>query len=123
MTDFRAATVSVGLDVHARSVYLTALRAEIVRRAALATAASQQQQQQQQQRQQEPGNSAEVIDLAFYTFDRAAEIAPVVQLEADLAAPWVGHIADLPRRDPKSEPHLAGYYSTVVSKQHPDHDT
>ena len=28
MTDFRAATVSIGLDVHARSVHLTALRAD-----------------------------------------------------------------------------------------------
>ena len=28
MSDFRAATVSVGLDVHARSIHLTALRAD-----------------------------------------------------------------------------------------------
>ena len=67
--------------------------------------------------------SAEVIDFAIYTFDRASEIVPVVQLEAAAAAPWVGHIADLPVRDPRTEPHLAGYYASVVSNQHPDHDT
>jgi len=67
--------------------------------------------------------SPDVIDLAIYTFDRASEIVPVVQLEASAAAPWVGHIADLPVRDPRTEPHLAGYYASVVSNQHPDHDT
>jgi hypothetical protein len=67
--------------------------------------------------------SEAVIDLAFYTFDRADEIAPTVQLEAPAAAPWVGHIADLPVRDAQTEPHLASYYSTIVSNQHPDHDT
>ena len=67
--------------------------------------------------------SPDVIDLAIYTFDRASEIVPAVQLEASAAAPWVGHIADLPVRDPRTEPHLAGYYASVVSNQHPDHDT
>jgi hypothetical protein len=67
--------------------------------------------------------SADVIDLTFYSFDRADEITPVVQLEAEAAAPWVRHIADLPKRDPKTEPHLVGYYASVVSNQHPDHDT
>ena len=67
--------------------------------------------------------SRSVIDLAFYTLDRASEIAPSVQLEAPAAAPWVGHIADLPVRDAQTEPHLAEYYSSIVSNQHPDHDT
>ncbi|MGH6910696.1 MAG: GFA family protein, partial [Phenylobacterium sp.] len=38
--------------------------------------------------------SETVIDLAFYTFDRAEEVVPTVQLQAPMAASWVGHIAD-----------------------------
>ena len=67
--------------------------------------------------------SEAVVDLAFYTFDRAGDVVPTVQLEASAAAPWVRGIADLPVRDAASEPHLAGYYSSVVSNQHPDRDT
>lgn len=67
--------------------------------------------------------SEDVIDVTIYSLDRAAEVAPVVQLEAQVAADWLGHIADLPKRDPRTEPHLAGYYASVVSNQHPDHDT
>jgi hypothetical protein len=67
--------------------------------------------------------SKEVIDLAFYTFDRAAEVTPVAQLASGGAAPWVGHIADLPVRDHTTEPHLADHFASVVSNQHPDHDT
>lgn len=67
--------------------------------------------------------SRSVIDLAFYTFDRAGEVVPTVQLEAPAAAPWVGHIAELAVRDAQTEPHLAEHYASIVSNQHPDHDT
>lgn len=67
--------------------------------------------------------SEDVIDFAFYTFDRVSEIAPTVQLEAHDAADWVRHVDDLPVREAASEPHLKAYYSSVVSRQHPDHDT
>ena len=67
--------------------------------------------------------SEKVIELAFYTFDRAHEIAPSVQLEAGNAADWVRHIGDLELRNAVTEPHLATYYAQVVSNQHPDHDT
>jgi hypothetical protein len=64
-----------------------------------------------------------VIDLTIFSFDDPSQIAPSVQLEASAAQPWVLAIADLPVREPKAEPHLAGYYAEVVSHQHPDHDT
>ncbi|MGH6967456.1 MAG: GFA family protein [Phenylobacterium sp.] len=67
--------------------------------------------------------SETVIDLAFYTFDRAEEVVPTVQLQAPMAASWVGHIADLPIRDHTTEPHLAAHFAAIVSNQHPDHDT
>ena len=67
--------------------------------------------------------SRKVIDIAFFTLDRASEITPTVQLEARAAPDWVRHIGDLEERNAVTEPHLASYYAEVVSNQHPDHDT
>jgi hypothetical protein len=67
--------------------------------------------------------SEKVVDLTIYSFDKASEIAPTVQLEAQAAASWVLAIGDLPVRDPKTEPQLARHYDSIVSYQHPDHDT
>jgi hypothetical protein len=64
-----------------------------------------------------------IIDLTIYSFDRAGKITPAVQLEVSAAAPWVGHVADLPVRDPATEPNMALHYAGMVSNQHPDHDT
>ena len=67
--------------------------------------------------------SDKVTDLTIFSFDRAAEITPSVQLEAGAAQDWVRHVGDLPERNAQTEPHLADYYSGIVSNQHPDHDT
>jgi hypothetical protein len=67
--------------------------------------------------------SEKVIDIAFYTLDRAEAVAPTVQLEAGNAADWVRHVGELKVRDAASEPHLAAYLAEIVSYQHPDRDT
>ncbi|MDO9245557.1 MAG: GFA family protein [Phenylobacterium sp.] len=58
------------------------------------------------------------LGLAIFTFDRAAEIAPQMQLQPEAGPDWVRHVAELEvlRAPP-------GYLEAIVSHQHPDHDT
>jgi hypothetical protein len=62
------------------------------------------------------------FDLAIATFDRAAEITPVIQMDRETRLPWVDHLADLPVRTPQEAEAAQGWLSTIVSYQHPDHD-
>jgi len=63
------------------------------------------------------------IDLTIFSFDRASEITPVAQLEAGNTVPWLRQLDEIPVKHASTEPHLAQYYASVVSNQHPDHDT
>lgn len=58
------------------------------------------------------------LGLAIFTFDRAAEIAPLMQLQPEAGPDWVRHVGELEvlRAPP-------GYLEAIVSHQHPDHDT
>lgn len=62
----------------------------------------------------------EAIDLAVCAFDRAAELAPTVQLRAAAALPWTAGVAALPAAD---GPQVEAHDAAIVSYQHPDNDT
>jgi hypothetical protein len=62
------------------------------------------------------------VSLAIGAFDRAGEIAPQEQLASGAQVPYFAGLADLPVR-PEDEPKAAAYLASIVSYQHPDHDT
>ncbi len=62
-------------------------------------------------------------EVAIAAFDRAAEIAPVIQLAVESRLPWVDRLAALPTRTEAETAKVAGFYASIVSYQHPDHDT
>ncbi len=64
-----------------------------------------------------------MIDLAIAAFDDAAAIRPVVQMAVESALPWVAEVASLPLKEPAEEAKMQAYYASIVSHQHPDHDT
>jgi len=64
-----------------------------------------------------------IIDLAIAAFDDAASIKPVLQLDVERALPWVAGASDLPVKTPEEEAKMQAYQATIVSNQHPDHDT
>ncbi|MGA0605811.1 GFA family protein [Phenylobacterium sp. VNQ135] len=61
--------------------------------------------------------TAKSFDITIFAFDKAAEIAPVVQLEPESSPAWMAHIAELEVQRPPP-----GYYERIESYQHPDHD-
>jgi hypothetical protein len=63
------------------------------------------------------------VELAIVAFDDAASIAPTIQHALDARLPWTDHTAGLPVRTPDEAAQAAGYYASVRSHQHPDHDT
>jgi hypothetical protein len=63
---------------------------------------------------------AEKIDLAICALDRAAELAPAVQLRAAQALPWSASVSGLPIAD---GPQVEAHDASIVSYQHPDHET
>ena len=60
----------------------------------------------------------DVLDIAIFAFDAAGEIVPIIQLEPQSGPDWVRHVAELEVLPPPP-----GYYASIVSHQHPDHDT
>ena len=67
--------------------------------------------------------SAGEVELAIGTFDAGAEIAPTLQLGVENKPAWVDHLGVMPTRTPEQQAKHAIKYGTVVSHQHPDHDT
>lgn len=63
------------------------------------------------------------VELAIAAFDKAAEIAPVIQLAVESRLPWVDSLASLPTRSGAEAARVAGFYASIVPYQHPDHDT
>ena len=53
----------------------------------------------------------------------AGEIAPVIQLAPESRLPWVDDLPGLPTRSETEAAKVAGFYASIVSHQHPDHDT
>lgn len=62
-------------------------------------------------------------EVAIVAFDRAAEIAPVIQHARAARMPWSDGLLGLPVRTPEEEAEVAGFFAGIVSYQHPDHDT
>jgi hypothetical protein len=63
------------------------------------------------------------VEVAIAAFDRAAEIAPVIQLAVESRLPWFDRLAGLPTRTEAEAAKVAGFYASIVSHQHPDHHT
>ena len=63
------------------------------------------------------------VELAICAFDDASAIAPEVQLARKTKPAWVDHLASLPPRPREEAAAVAAKYGTIVSHQHPDHDT
>jgi len=66
---------------------------------------------------------AEGVELALGAFDDPAALPPVIQMGLEARMPFLADIATLPTRSPAEEAKVAGFYGSVVSYQHPDHDT
>jgi hypothetical protein len=67
--------------------------------------------------------SPKVIDIAIGAFDDPTPIRPVLQMATESALPWIAELATLPEKPPEEEAAMAAHYASVVSNQHPDHDT
>lgn len=63
------------------------------------------------------------VELAIAAFDRPAGIAPVIQLARESRLPWFDTLAHLPTRTEAESAKVADFYASIVSYQHPDHDT
>lgn len=61
--------------------------------------------------------------LAIGAFDEPEEIAPVIQWGIEAKLPYVDDIPDLPGEDTMADQDAASFLSSLVSYQHPDHDT
>ena len=62
------------------------------------------------------------VGLAIGAFDRPGEITLTEQLASPSQAPQFAGLADLPSH-PEDEPRAAAHLASIVSYQHPDHDT
>jgi hypothetical protein len=63
------------------------------------------------------------VELAIAAFDRPGEIAPVIQLSCETRLPWFDTLHQLPTRSEAEAVKVADFYASIVSHQHPDHDT
>jgi hypothetical protein len=63
------------------------------------------------------------IALAIGAFDRPQEIAPTIQFGVEGKLPYVDAIAALPARVTADDVQAAAFLASIVSYQHPDHDT
>lgn len=63
------------------------------------------------------------VALAIGAFDRPQNIAPVVQWGIEAKLPYVDHVPTLRQELTLSDPDAAPFLLTLVSYQHPDHDT
>lgn len=62
------------------------------------------------------------MGLAIGAFDRACDVRPAEQLGSRDQLPYFAELADLPVH-PEDEPRAAAHLASIVSHQHPDHDT
>ncbi len=63
------------------------------------------------------------VALAIGAFDDPAGIAPTVQWGTEAKLPYVDGIASLPGEDTTADIADAPFLASLVSRQHPDHDT
>jgi hypothetical protein len=63
------------------------------------------------------------LALAIGAFDDPQAIVPKVQWGAEAKLPYVDWIAGLPQHETLEDPEAASFLKTLVSYQHPDHET
>ena len=63
------------------------------------------------------------VEVAIGAFDQPAAIRPVIQHDVAARLPWLGELVDLPVRTPTEASKVETYYASIVSRQHPDHET
>lgn len=63
------------------------------------------------------------LDIAIATFDRAAEIVPVIQYSPLSALPWTASVSTLPGYPAAEHERRQAWFQSIVSNQHPDHET
>jgi hypothetical protein len=67
--------------------------------------------------------SPKIIELAIGAFDDPTPHRPVLQMAVGAAMPWIADLAGLPVKGVAEEAEMQAYYASIVSHQHPDHDT
>jgi hypothetical protein len=60
------------------------------------------------------------VELAIGAFDQPERLEPQVQVSHDKRLPWIDHLFTKPA---VSTPEMEAHFASVVSYQHPDHDT
>lgn len=68
-------------------------------------------------------DGAEHVDVAIGAFDHPGEIVPVVRMGLASKVPYVDTIDDLPELTEAEKLKFSDYYASIVSYQHPDHET
>jgi hypothetical protein len=68
----------------------------------------------------EPSGS---VELAVGAFDDPSVVAPTIQLNPADKQPFYDGICSLPMRPDGAEPKAEAFKASIVSFQHPDHDT
>ena len=63
------------------------------------------------------------IDLAIATLDDPSVAPPTVQLSHGARLPWIDRVEDIAVVDLSQGQAGAEHYASIVSNQHPDHDT
>jgi hypothetical protein len=63
------------------------------------------------------------IELAIGALDHPARAAPVIQVNPADKLPFVDGLAALPVRQPGENPQADAFFASIISYQHPDHDT
>jgi hypothetical protein len=63
------------------------------------------------------------VALAIGAFDDPSGIAPRIQWGIEAKLPFVDNVPNLPGEETMADQGAAEYLSTLVSYQHPDHDT
>jgi hypothetical protein len=63
------------------------------------------------------------VDLSIGSFDDPTVIRPAVQMATQDRLPWFAELATLPERPRKERADAKAWAASVVSHQHPDHDT
>ncbi|MEM5584140.1 MULTISPECIES: GFA family protein [unclassified Roseibium] len=63
------------------------------------------------------------IAIAIGAFDEPGAIAPVIQYGVEGKLPYADHMADIPARTTADDFEALAFLASIVSNQHPDHDT
>jgi hypothetical protein len=63
------------------------------------------------------------VELAIGAFDDPASVAPVIQANLNDKLPFVDGLPALPVHRPGDNPAAEAFLASIVSYQHPDHDT